>query len=129
MIIIAGSGMCESGRILHHLTNNVADSRNTILIVGYMAKDTLGRRIVERERFIRIFGVEHELNAEVVIINAFSGHADRDDLIEYVTSCMPLKRVFLVHGEEEQSQALFDVLSEKQFPVYMPAQNEEVQLA
>jgi metallo-beta-lactamase family protein len=129
MIIIAGSGMCESGRILHHLTNNVADSRNTILIVGYMAKDTLGRRIVERERFIRIFGVEHELNAEVVIINAFSGHADRDDLIEYVTSCMPLKRVFLVHGEEEQSQALFDVLSEKQFPVYMPAKNEEVLLA
>jgi metallo-beta-lactamase family protein len=128
MIIIAGSGMCESGRILHHLTNNVADSRNTILIVGYMAKDTLGRRIVERERFIRIFGVEHELNAEVVIINAFSGHADRKDLIEYVTSCMPLKRVFLVHGEEEQSQALFDVLSEKQFPVYMPAKNEEVLL-
>jgi len=129
MIIIAGSGMCESGRILHHLTNNIGDSRNTILVVGYMAKDTLGRRIVERERFVRIFGVEHELNAEVVIINAFSGHADRDALVEYVTSCMPLKRVFLVHGDEEQSQALFDVLSEKTLPVYMPAKNEEVALA
>jgi len=76
MIIIAGSGMCESGRILHHLQNNIEDSRNMILVVGYMAQDTLGRRIVEKLPFVRIFGVEHELNAEVVVINAFSGHAD-----------------------------------------------------
>ncbi|MDD5255805.1 MAG: MBL fold metallo-hydrolase, partial [Candidatus Omnitrophica bacterium] len=71
MIIIAGSGMCESGRIQHHLRNNIEDSRNTVLVVGYMAKDTLGRRIVERLPFVRIFGVEHELNAEVVVINSF----------------------------------------------------------
>jgi metallo-beta-lactamase family protein len=129
MIIIAGSGMCESGRILHHLKNNIEDSRNTILVVGYMAKDTLGRRIVERYRFVRIFGVEHQLNAEVVIINAFSGHADRDALIEYVSSCLPLKRIFLVHGDEEQTQALYDALTQKGLNAYIPFKDEEVNLA
>jgi metallo-beta-lactamase family protein len=129
MIIIAGSGMCESGRILHHLKNNIEDSRNTILVVGYMAKDTLGRRIVERFRFVKIFGVEHQLNAEVVIINAFSGHADKEALVNYVQSCLPLKRIFLVHGDEEQTQALFDALSGKGLNAYIPSKNEEVNLA
>lgn len=128
MIIIAGSGMCESGRILHHLKNNIEDSRNTILVVGYMAKDTLGRRIVERNRFVRIFGVEYELNAEVVIINSFSGHADRDALMEYILASLPLKRIFLVHGDEEQSQALFDALTQKGLNAYIPSKDEEVEL-
>lgn len=126
MIIIAGSGMCESGRVLHHLKNNVEDSRNTVLIVGYMAKNTLGRRIVERARYIRIFGVEYELNADIVIINAFSGHADRNELMDFVSKCLPLKRIFLVHGDEEQSQALFDTLSGNGLNVYLPAKDEEV---
>jgi metallo-beta-lactamase family protein len=129
MIIIAGSGMCESGRILHHLHNNIEDTRNTILIVGYMAKDTLGRRLVEREHFVRIFGVEHELNAEVVVMNSFSAHADTNGLIEYVEQCLPLKKVFLVHGEEEQTQTLFDKLREKGIPAYMPVKDETVELA
>jgi metallo-beta-lactamase family protein len=129
MIIIAGSGMCESGRIVHHLHNNIEDTRNTILIVGYMAKDTLGRRLVERERFVRIFGIEHELNAEVVVMNAFSAHADSNGLIEFVQQCMPLRNVFLVHGEEEQTQALFDKLRERGIPVAMPVKDETVELA
>lgn len=129
MIIIAGSGMCESGRVLHHLQNNIEDSRNTILIVGYMAKDTLGRKIVDRARYVRIFGMERELNAEVVVINAFSGHADRDELINYVKSCLPLKKVFLVHGDEEQSQALFDTLKQSGINVFLPQKNEEVLLS
>ncbi len=128
MIIIAGSGMCESGRVLHHLKNNVEDSRNTVLIVGYMAKNTLGRRIVERVRYIRIFGVEYELNADIVIINAFSGHADRNELMDFVLKCLPLKRIFLVHGDEEQSQALFDTLSGNGLNVYLPVKDEEVLL-
>ncbi|MFH1127965.1 MAG: MBL fold metallo-hydrolase [Candidatus Omnitrophota bacterium] len=128
MIIIAGSGMCESGRVLHHLKNNVEDSRNTVLIVGYMAKNTLGRRIVERARYIRIFGVEYELNADIVIINAFSGHADRNELMDFVLKCLPLKRIFLVHGDEEQSQALFDTLSGNGLNVYLPTKDEEVLL-
>jgi metallo-beta-lactamase family protein len=129
MIIIAGSGMCESGRILHHLKNNIGDSRNTVLVVGYMAKNTLGKRIVERERIVRIFGVECELNAEAVIINAFSGHADKNELTDFVSSCLPLKRIFLVHGDEEQSRALFEILVQKNLNVYLPAKDEEVLLS
>ncbi|PIP19610.1 MAG: MBL fold metallo-hydrolase [Candidatus Omnitrophica bacterium CG08_land_8_20_14_0_20_41_16] len=128
MIIIAGSGMCESGRILHHLQNNIEDSRNTIIVVGYMAKDTLGRRIVDREKFVRIFGVEYELNAEVAIINAMSGHADQKELSEFVAGCLPLKRVFLVHGEEEQTKALFDLLIQQGLNAYIPSKGEEVLL-
>lgn len=128
MLIIAGSGMCESGRILHHLKNNIEDSRNTILVVGYMAKDTLGRKIVERQRFVRIFGVEYQLNAEVMVINALSGHADKNDLVNFVSACLPLKRIFLVHGEKEQSQILADVLIQSGLNVYMPEKDEEVEL-
>jgi metallo-beta-lactamase family protein len=128
MIIIAGSGMCESGRILHHLKNNIEDSRNTILVVGYMAKDTLGRRIVEKARVVRIFGIEFELNAEVVVINAFSGHADQNELIGFASECLPLKRLFIVHGDPEQSQALYDCLQKKGFNAHIPAKNEEVLL-
>lgn len=128
MIIIAGSGMCESGRILHHLKNNIEDSRNTVLIVGYMAQDTLGRRIVEHAPFVKIFGVEYELNAEVSVINAFSGHADKNDLCDFVSACLPLKRIFLVHGEIGQSKALYDVLIQRGLDVVMPDKDEEVLL-
>ncbi|MFH0739397.1 MAG: MBL fold metallo-hydrolase [Candidatus Omnitrophota bacterium] len=127
-IIIAGSGMCESGRILHHLKNNIEDSRNTILVVGYMAKDTLGRRIVEKKRIVNIFGLDHELNAEVVTINSFSGHADRNGLLEFINGCLPLKRIFLVHGDEEQLQLLFGALSERGLNAYIPTKDEEVLL-
>jgi len=127
MIIIAGSGMCESGRILHHLKNNIEESRNTILVVGYMAADTLGKKIVERVRFVRIFGVEYELNAEVIVINAFSGHADKNGLLDFVSAChLPLKRIFLVHADFDQSQALFQALAEKGFNAYIPTQDEEI---
>ncbi len=128
MIIIAGSGMCESGRILHHLKNNIEDSRNTILVVGYMAKDTLGRRIVEREKIVRIFGIEYEFNAEVVVINSLSGHADKNELCDFVAQCLPLKRIFLVHADLEQSQALYETLSQKGLNVYIPSKDEEVLL-
>ncbi len=128
MIIIAGSGMCESGRILHHLKNNIEDSRNTILVVGYMAQDTLGKKIVDRASLVRIFGIEYELNAEVVIINAFSGHADKKELIDFATGCLPSKRIFLVHGDDEQSEALCATLSERGMNVYVPSKNETILL-
>lgn len=129
MIIIAGSGMCESGRILHHLKNNIEDSRNTVLVVGYMAQNTLGKKIVERQRFVRIFGVEYELNAEVVIINAFSGHADQNGLYDFISACLPLKRIFLVHADLDQSQALFDRLAQNGLNAYIPAKDEEIILS
>lgn len=126
MIIIAGSGMCEAGRVLHHLKNNIEDSRNTVLVVGYMAANTLGKKIVDRERVVRIFGVEYELNAEVVVINAFSAHADKQDLINFVLESLPLKKVFLVHGDEDQAQILGDALLEKGVRVHIPYKDEEV---
>ncbi|MDI6605900.1 MAG: MBL fold metallo-hydrolase [Candidatus Omnitrophota bacterium] len=128
MIIIAGSGMCESGRILHHLANNIEDSRNTILVVGYMAKDTLGKKIVEKAALVRIFGIEYELNAEVVVINAFSAHADQEELIDFVSRCLPLKGVFLVHADMDQAQSLSNSLSKNGINVQMPAKDEEALL-
>jgi metallo-beta-lactamase family protein len=128
MIIIAGSGMCESGRILHHLKNNIEESRNTVLVVGYMAQDTLGKKIVERVRFVHIFGVEYELNAEVIVINAFSGHADKNGLLDFVLKCLPLKRIFLVHADPDQSQAFSEALAQKDLNVHIPERNEEILL-
>jgi len=128
MIIIAGSGMCESGRILHHLQNNIEDSRNMVLVVGYMARDTLGRKIVDKEKFVRIFGIEYELNAEVVVINAMSGHADKNELLKFINGCLPLKRIFLVHGEEEQTLALQETLTQNGLNSYIPSKDEEVLL-
>jgi metallo-beta-lactamase family protein len=114
MIIISASGMCEGGRVVHHIRNNMSNPNNTILIVGFMAKHTMGRRIVERQRKLRIFGVERELNARVEVINSFSAHADRDELINFVEQCgKELKGIFIVHGDEDQSLALADHLKAK----------------
>ena len=107
MIIISASGMCEAGRVLHHLRNNIGDEKNTILAVGYMAENTLGRRIVDGESPVKIFGEEYIVRAEVKVLNTFSAHADRKDLLAFVKKCgSKLKRVFIVHGEEDQSLAL-----------------------
>jgi metallo-beta-lactamase family protein len=127
-IIISASGMCESGRILHHLKNNIENPKNTILVVGFMAKDTLGRKIVERRERVKIFGEEYTLRAQVEIIDAFSAHADRSELLEYVNHTKDfLKGVFVVHGEEEQSQALADGIKDLGIQnVIVPDLGEEV---
>jgi metallo-beta-lactamase family protein len=111
-IIISASGMCEAGRILHHLKNNIEDQRNTVLIVGWQAPDTLGRRLVERQAVVKIFGEEYRLHARVETINGFSAHADRAELLEYAQQMEPrrLKGIFVVHGEESASLALADGL-------------------
>lgn len=129
-IIISASGMCEAGRILHHLKNNIENPNNTILIVGFMATNTLGRRLVERQPKVRIFGEEYDLKAEVKIINAFSAHADQRDLINYVASLgKSLKRIFLVHGEEEQSRALKEELEKRGYTdVNLPEEGDEIEL-
>jgi len=106
-IIISAAGMCEHGRILHHLRNNCENPNNTILIVGFQAQHTLGRRIVEKQRRIKIFGIEYELNAEVKIMNGFSAHAGRSELIDFgkrFKDCA--EHVMLVHGEETSMNAL-----------------------
>jgi metallo-beta-lactamase family protein len=129
-IIISASGMCEAGRILHHLKNNVEDPKNTILVVGFMAKDTLGRRIVQREKKVKIFGEEYKLKARVEIFNEFSAHADRGELLGYVRNTKDsLEGVFVVHGEEEQSLALADGIKDMGVKnVLVPDLGEEVSL-
>ena len=109
--------MCEAGRILHHLKNNIEDHRNTILIVGFMAENTLGRKIADRSETVRIFGVEYRLKAEVKILNAFSAHADYNEILDYVSnfSSGKLKRILLVHGEPEAQDSLSSKLIEKNF--------------
>lgn len=129
-IIISASGMCESGRILHHLRHNIENPKNTILIVGYMAQNTLGRRIVEKEKKVRIFGEEYKLKAEVVVMNAFSGHADRNDLLNYVKKGKgSLKKVFVVHGDPDQSEALAEGIKDLGIKeVYVPETGDEIEL-
>jgi len=130
-VIISASGMAEAGRILHHLKNNISEPRNTILIVGFQAEHTLGRRIVERRPEVKIFGEMYQLRARVEVINGYSAHADRNELLEYVESIkgQGLKRVFLVHGEEVASSALAASLREVgEFKVSIPTPMETVQI-
>jgi len=130
MIIISASGMCENGRILHHLKNNIENPHNMIIVIGFMAKDTLGRRIVERKKEVRIFGMPRALNAEVVTLNAFSSHADKNGLVQYAKQCRgKLKEVFIVHGEESQSEVLRTNLKRLNLKVRIPAKNETVYLS
>jgi metallo-beta-lactamase family protein len=128
-VIISASGMCEAGRVLHHLKNNVEDERNTVLVVGYMAKHTLGRRIVERQPTLRIFGVERALRARVEVLNAFSAHADRDDLLGYAAaSASEATRVLLVHGEPDQQQPLARALAERGLQAFAPGRGDAVEI-
>lgn len=110
-VIISASGMCEAGRILHHLKNSIEDKRNTVLITGFMAADTLGRRIVEKQQKIKIFSEEYSLNAEVVRMNEYSAHADRNDLISHTKKANP-GRIFILHGEEMQQLSFKGALNE-----------------
>ena len=119
-IIVSASGMCESGRILHHLKNNVSNSNNTILIVGFMAQHTLGRRLVERRPKVRIFGVERDLYASVVVLNGYSAHADQHDLTAYAAGAKGARRVFLIHGEPDQQAPLMDLLKKQGLSVDNP---------
>jgi metallo-beta-lactamase family protein len=106
--------MAESGRILHHLRNNVENERNILLFVGYCAENTLGWKLREGHRHVSILGDEFEVNADIEILDSFSGHADHDELLGWFDRVQgPKKRVFLVHGEPERSSALKAALDGK----------------
>lgn len=112
-IIISASGMCEAGRILHHLKNNIGDPKTTVLFVGYCAEHTLGRRIRDGEREVAILGERVKVRAAVRIIDSFSGHADHSELLDYFRRTTGSKqRVWLVHGEPESAARLRDALME-----------------
>ena len=110
-VVISASGMAEQGRILHHLRNNIEDPRNTVLITGYQAADTLGRKLVEKWPEVKIFGEPMRVRAEVASLDELSGHADQRELLEWIRPIASgLRKVFLVHGEPEQSAVLAKLL-------------------
>lgn len=115
-VIISASGMCEAGRVLHHLRNNIGDPRNAVLIVGFQAAHTLGRRLVEQRSVVKIFGEPHERRAEVVSIQGLSAHADREGLLAWA-STLPRSpaHTCLVHGEPDAQEALAAALTERGF--------------
>jgi len=115
MIIISADGMCESGRIVHHVANNISQPENTILIVGYMAENTLGRRIADGQKEVRIMGDFYKVNAEVRRINAFSAHADYAECAQWLDSIdtSRLKKIFLVHGEKGVQESFASYLNGK----------------
>ncbi len=129
-VIISASGMCESGRVLHHLLNSIGDPKNAVLIVGFQAQHTLGRRLVEKAERVRIFGEEVERRAEVVAIDAFSAHADRGGLLDFAEHLeRPPRETYLVHGEETQSLALAEALRERGWRVHVPFEGDRVEIA
>jgi len=112
-IIISASGMMEHGRVLHHLKNNIENPANTIMVEGYQAAYTLGRQIIEGQKVVKILGKSYKNNAQVEIMDAFSGHADRSDLINHLSYFDPKpKQIFLVHGEEGQGLTFKEILEE-----------------
>jgi metallo-beta-lactamase family protein len=131
-IILAASGMCESGRVLHHLRAMIGGAENTVVIVGFQAEHTLGRRLVEKRPSVRIFGVPRERVCDVVVLNGFSAHAGQDDLLAFVRAVRErgaLERIALVHGEPRAQRALAGLLeSGGTVPVSIPARGDRLVL-
>jgi metallo-beta-lactamase family protein len=119
MVVISASGMCEAGRILHHLKATIESEKNSILIVGFQAQHTLGRRLVERRPRVKIFGVERDLKAQVHVLNGFSAHADQNNLVDYARASNrngTLRQIVLVHGEPRAQSALQKKIDEAGLP-------------
>ncbi len=140
-IVLSASGMCEAGRILHHLRYKIHDARNTILIVGFMAEHTLGRRILDlgvarQERGgqgpapkVRILGKEYPLNAHVASVSGFSAHADRAEMMRFLhESGLSIDKIAVVHGEEEQSRQFRDLLREDGLDAFVPHMGDEISI-
>jgi metallo-beta-lactamase family protein len=129
-MVISASGMCEGGRVLHHLKNNIGDARNTILLTGYQAESTLGRKIEEQRSEVPIFGEMMPLRADVQTLDALSGHADREEMLAWMKPLAGgLKKVFLVHGEPEQQKAFVTAIRERYgLDVVAPARGQTFDL-
>ena len=129
-IIISASGMCEVGRIKHHLKHNIWNPNSTILFVGYQAPGTLGRKIVDGDKMVKIFGEEIAVHARIEYIEGYSGHADQEALMDFVYSFRNKpKHIFLVHGEPEGQEILKDKLvKELQLPISIPDYGETYNL-
>jgi len=129
-IIVAASGMCEGGRILHHLLHGLGNELNTVLFVGFQAEGTLGRRLVDGAETVNVFGEPVKVRAQIVSLQGFSAHADQNELISWVARLSPTpRRIFLVHGELEAAEPLRDKLRERVgAQVDIPERGEEFEL-
>ncbi len=140
-IVIAGSGMCEGGRILHHLRHKIDNPKHTILIVGYMASNTLGRRILETgleyeasgrsgsPPILKFLNKEYPLNARVVKLDGFSAHGDKNEMLRFLKeSNLRIKRIAIVHGEEDQSLSFADFLTHEGYSVFVPKPGEKIKI-
>lgn len=130
VVIISASGMAETGRILHHLRNNISNPRNTVLITSWMAPHTLGRRLLEGNKQVKIFGEPHDIRAEVVTINGLSAHAGQEFLLEYAGAVKDrVKEIFLVHGEPDAAESLMEKMDERGFKdVHYPELGTQVEI-
>jgi metallo-beta-lactamase family protein len=129
-VIISASGMAEAGRVKHHISNNIENSRNTIVMTGYCEPSSLGARLLDGPKEVSIFGQVHEVNAEVGEMRSMSAHGDYEDLFQFLACQDPklVKRLFLVHGEYEVQQDFKKRLIKKGWDVVIPDQHEEVGL-
>jgi len=131
MVIISASGMAEAGRVKHHISNNIENSRNTILMVGYCEPHSLGGKLMAGAKEVNIFGIEHEVNAEIGSIRSMSAHGDYNDLCQFLACQDPkkVKKLFIVHGEYEVQQAFKQRLIKKGFlDVEIPELHYEIGL-
>ena len=139
-VVISASGMCEAGRILHHLRYRIHNPKNTVLVVGFMAAHTMGRRMLDLAReyeaagrkgeppSLKFFNKEYPLRAQVAELSGFSAHADRQELLRVIEqSNLKIKRIALVHGEEDQTLAMADFLQERGFSVVVPRAGESLE--
>jgi metallo-beta-lactamase family protein len=138
-IVISASGMCEAGRILHHLRYKIHNPNNTLLIVGFMAQHTLGRRLLEQGQafteegrkgaapMIKILNKEYPLKAQVVKLGGFSAHADKNEMLRFLSNAnLNVKRIAVVHGEEDQSLAFADLLKQKGYEAVVPKAGQTI---
>jgi metallo-beta-lactamase family protein len=130
-IIISASGMADAGRIKHHIKNNISDPKNTILIVGYAEPNSLGGKLRSKNKKVKIFGVEHEVKADVIVLDSYSAHGDYKEMIRYYECQDPVKvkQLFLVHGEYEVQLNFKEKLHEAGFlNITIPEQGDEIEL-
>ncbi len=127
-IIIAGAGMCEGGRILHHFATALGCEKNSVVVVGFMAQHTLGRRLIEGRPRVKVFGVERDVHARIHRLEGLSAHADQDDLVAFVEATARagrLERVVLVHGEAPAQRSLVKRLEDRRGPAVIVARKGE----
>ncbi|MEZ4703102.1 MAG: MBL fold metallo-hydrolase [Rhodothermales bacterium] len=131
MVIISASGMCEAGRVLHHLRNNIEDPRATVIMVGFCAEHTLGKKLIDKLPEVRIFGETHPLRAEVVVMNSYSAHADEPGLLSVIGTLdkSQLRKIFLVHGAPERQDAFKATLERNGYrDVVIPEHGESFEI-